>query len=867
MTTNATSDQTPQKRWAASETAVPPLNAAYPEADTPDPAAADKLENAWADPKGFWYLLNAIQNDAVGGRLMLTSFAFFLIAGAMALLMRVQLAQPESSFLSADVYNGLFTMHGSTMMYLFAVPMLEGFAILMLPFMIGNREMPFPRLGVFSYITFALGGLLFFSSYLVNTVPDAGWFAYAPLSGPEYSPGIALDYWLLALGVAEVAAIAAGIEIIIAILRLRAPGMSLARIPLYVWAMLVTGFSILFAFTPLIIGSLLLELDRKIGTQFFNAGAGGSPVLWQHLFWIFGHPEVYIQFLPATGMMAMIIPVFSRQRIQGYPFVAIAMVATGFLSFLLWVHHMFSVGLPQITLGLFSAASILIAIPTGVQIFAYIATIFNGRPVWKTPFLFAVGFLVTFVLGGITGVMVGSVPFDWQAHDSFFVVAHLHYVLIGGVVFPIFAAIYYWMPKINGKLLDERLGKWHFWLMFIGFHVSFFPQHILGLWGMPRRVYTYPPGFGWDLYNLISTIGAFMIGIGVAVFIVNFFYSARYGRHAGKNPWGASELEWSVDSPPKNYGFSVLPIVRSRHPLWSQDNLTDGPERTQNLVQDLARWPLNWRAVLVTSALDAKPEEIFRVSGPSIWPFLTAVSLVTIFGAEIFELRPVALLGIFGLVTGIVGWNWPEDAPTTTEEEEAFAQKHNIPVRPHGSRTVNRGGMWLFILILGIALTTLLLSYFYIRLETPIWPPQNLPLPTLTWVGIATLPVLLNAAVLHWALRQLRKAKQRCLRAGLAAAFLLEVSTFALLTYDFSQLTFDWRINAYGSLFWVIGGFLFLLLLIGIGMNIFVQAWAWRGIYSPERFTPVENTAVFWTAMIAFWVVTIGVLYISPYRF
>jgi cytochrome c oxidase subunit I+III len=344
-------------------------------------------------------------------------------------------------------------------------------------------------------------------------------------------------------------------------------------------------------------------------------------------------------------------------------------------------------------------------------------------------------------------------------------------------------------------------------------------------------------------------------------------YSARYGRNAGRNPWGASELEWSQDSPPKNFGYSVLPIVRSRHPLWSQESLADGPEHTKNLVQDLARWPLTWRAVLVTSALDAKPEEIFRVSGPSIWPFLTAVSLVTVFGAEIFELRPLALLGIVGLVISIVGWNWPEKTVTTTEEEEAFAQKHNIPVRPYGSRTVNRGGMWLFILILGIALTTLLLSYFYIRLENPIWPPQNLPMPTLTRVGIATLPLLLNAAALHWALRQLHKNEQSRLRAGLGVAFLLEVSTAVLLIYDFSQLTFDWSTNAYGSLFWVIGGFLLLLLLIGLGMNIFVQAWAWRGIYSPERFTPVENTAVFWTAMIAFWVVTIGVLYISPYRF
>ncbi|MFO7683240.1 MAG: cbb3-type cytochrome c oxidase subunit I [Chloroflexota bacterium] len=865
MTTESSTDKTSAQPARTRETAVPAIDAPLPLADSPPQDIADRLKETWADPSGFWNLLKAIQNDAVGGRLMITSFVFFLVAGSMALLMRLQLIQPQSTLVSPDVYNGLFTMHGSTMMYLFAVPMLEGFAIVMLPMMIGNREMPFPRLGVFSYITFALGGLLFFSSYLVSAVPTAGWFAYTPLSGPEYSPGIALDYWLLALGVAEVAAIAAGVEIIIAILRMRAPGMSLARMPLYVWAMLVTAFSILFAFTTLIVGSLLLELDRKIGTQFFNATAGGSPVLWQHLFWIFGHPEVYIQFLPATGMMAMIIPVFSRQRIQGYTFVAMAMIATGFLSFLLWVHHMFSVGLPQITLGLFSAASILIAIPTGIQIFAYIATIFSGRPVWKTPFLFAIGFLLTFVIGGITGVMVGSVPFDWQAHDSYFVVAHLHYVLIGGVVFPIFAAFYYWMPKLNGKLMNERLGRWHFWLLFIGFHVTFFPQHILGLLGMPRRVYTYPRGFGWDTYNLISTLGSFLIAAGVGIFIINFFYSRRFGQDAGPNPWGAGELEWSIESPPLNYGFSVLPIVRSRHPLWSQDNLTDGPEHLKALVQDLARWPLNWRAALITSPLDGKPQEIFQVSGPSVWPFLTAVSLVTVFGAEIFSLRPLALAGILGLIVSIVGWNWPEQAPTSTAEEDAFAEKHNLPVRPYGSRTVNRGGMWLFILILGIALTSLLFSYFFIRRENPVWPQGNLPLPTLTWVGLGAILILLNAVVLRWALKQVHQGAQARLRLGLALAFLLEAGAAALLIYDLAQVSFDWRINAYASLFWAIAAFLLLLLLIGLGMNLFVQGWAWRGIYGPERFSPVENTAVYWTAMIAFWLITVGVIYLSPH--
>lgn len=844
---------------------IPP-NIKTPIAGDPDPDIQDALEERWADPEpGIIGSLKAIQNDAVGGRIMLTAFTFFLIAGLLALLMRFQLIQPENDLVAPDTFNGLFTMHGSTMMYLFAVPMIEGMAIVMLPIMLGNREMPFPRLGVFSFFTFLLGGILFFSSYLLSSVPDAGWFAYAPLSGPEYSPGIALDYWLLALGVAEVAAIAAGIEIIIAILRMRAPGMSLGRMPLFLWAMLVTAFSILFAFTPLIVGSLLLELDRKIGTQFFNPNMGGSAVLWQHLFWIFGHPEVYIQFLPATGMMAMIIPVFSRRRIMGYPLIVVSMVATGFISFLLWVHHMFSVGLPQVTLGIFTAASIFIAIPTGVQIFAYVVTVLFGRPLWKTPYLFAIGFLFTFVLGGITGVMVGVVPFDWQVHDSYFVVAHLHYVLIGGVVFPIFAAIYYWMPKFTGKMLNEKLGKWNFWLMFIGFHVTFFPQHISGLMGMPRRVYTYPPGMGWDIFNLISTIGAVVLAAGVLVFLVNFFYSNRTGATVGRNPWGADSLEWALESPPANYGFSVLPIVHGRHPLWDQDSLTKGTERVEGIVQGLARWPIKWRAALITSITDAAPVEIFRVSGPSFWPVVCAVGLVTVFGSEIFSLRPVALLGIGVLLIGVVGWNWPQANPTSEEEEREFEEKYDIPVRPYGSRVVTLSAMWLWLLLLGIALTTFTFTYFYLRVESDMWPQGNLPRPDILWAALATPLLLLSGFTARRSVSHLRHNQQGRLRLMLGLGFLLEAGVLALFVYDLSLMPFDWSTNAYGSVFFAIAGFMILMLLIGLGTNLFTQFWTWRGIYSPTRSATVENNANYWLVMIPYWLIVVGILYGSPY--
>src|SRR5687767_1375199 len=464
----------------------------FPDAAVAPPETAETLKRVWADPPGWRGWVAAVQNDTIGVRILATAFFFFILGGFDSLVIRIQLAQPENTFIDADLYNKFFTMHGSVIMYLVILPMLEGFTILALPFLLGSREMPFPRLGVFSYFTFLFGGLLFYSSALFEVVPDTGWTAYVPLSNKTYSPGLPLDYWLLGLSVAEIGAIAAGVEIIIAILKMRAPGMTLSRMPLFAWAMLVTAFMLIFAFTTLLIGSLLLELDRKHGTQFFNPDAGGSALLWQHLFWIFGHPEVYIQFLPATGMISMIIPVFVRRPITGYTFIATAIVATGFISFGLWAHHMFTAGLPPVALSFFAVASLMIAIPSGVQIFAWITTVWAGRPVWKTPFLFAVGFLVLFVLGGITGVMTASVPFDWQVHDSYFVVAHFHYVLIGGVVFPIFAGFYYWLPKFTGKLLSERLGRLNFCLMFIGFNIAFFPMHILGLMGMPRRVYTYP---------------------------------------------------------------------------------------------------------------------------------------------------------------------------------------------------------------------------------------------------------------------------------------------------------------------------------------------------------------------------------------
>jgi cytochrome c oxidase subunit I+III len=837
----------------------------------------ERLDRIWADPKGFFGWFRALQNDALGGRIMTTAFIFFLIGGVMALLMRWQLIRPESDFMGPDTYNELFTMHGSTMMYLFAVPMLEGFAIFLLPFILGNREMPFPRLGQFSFFTFVMGGILFYSSFIFGAVPDAGWFAYTPLSGTEFSPGLPLDFWLLGLGVAEVAAIAAGVEIIIAIVRMRAPGMTLGRLPIIAWAYLITAVAILFAFTTLLIASLLLELDRKLGTQFFDPLAGGSPILWQHLFWIFGHPEVYIQFIPATGMVSMIVPVFARHRLIGHTYIVVALVATGFMSFALWVHHMFTTGLPQVAMGFFAIASIQIAIPAGIQIFAWLTTIFYGRPVWKTAFLFVIGFLITFVLGGLSGVMVGVVPFDWQVHDSYFVVAHFHYVLIGGVTFPIFAALYYWMPIFSAKLLDERLGRWHFWLFFIGFHIAFFPMHIVGLLGMPRRVYTYQMGIGWDIYNLISTIGAFIVAAGVLVFIVNVFYSLRRGENSPANPWQAHSLEWATALPAPSYGFAHLPIVHSRHPLWDQESIrpespqgeaegkTQGDAKVKSMLEDLAGWPLTWRAALTTSVVEAKPSEIFRVSGPSIWPFVTAVGLITMFAAEIFTLRILVLSGLILTVIGLIGWHWP-DRIEMTEAEAEFERKHNIPVYPNGSPIVTRWSMWLMILLIAICTGLFIFSYFFLALQHVVWPLDNIPAPPLLLPALATLAMLGAGAAMYLTKRWIaRHNSQMGLRAGLALTFLLGATAAGLLVYNLLGQNFDHTSNAYGSLYFTLLVFLVAIVVGGLAQNLFTQVWAWRGRYSRREHIAIDIGSHYWYAAVGFWLLLAGTVFLSPY--
>jgi cytochrome c oxidase subunit 1 len=606
------------------------------------------LERSWGRRPGLIGWLTEVNHTALGKRYIVTAFVFFLLGGIEAALMRLQLAVPENGMLGPDLYNEVFTMHGTTMMFLFAVPMMLGLGVYLVPLMVGTRNLAFPRLNAFSYYVYLIGGLLLYGAFFLNTGPDTGWFSYVPLAGPEYSPGKRVDVWAQMITFTEISGLAVAVNLITTIFKHRAPGMSLNRIPLFVWAMLVTSFMVVFAMPAVMLGSLMLALDRLVDTHFFNPAEGGDALLWQHLFWFFGHPEVYIIFIPATGIVSSVLAPFTRREPFGYLALVLSLVATGFIGFGLWVHHMFATGLPQLGQSFFTAASIMIAIPSGTQIFCWIATLWGGRLRMRTPLYWVLGFVVIFVAGGLTGVMLAAVPLDLQFHDTFFVVAHFHYVLIGGAVFPLLGGIAYWFPKMTGRMLSEGLGKLSFWLTFLGFNLTFFPMHQLGLEGMPRRVYTYLPETGWGTLNLLATVGAGVLALGLLVFLVNAAWSLRAGAIAGDNPWESDTLEWATSSPPPPYNFQHLPTVSDRVPLWTRH---PGQPVVTGVRGDR-------REILVTDALDAEPDHRDILPGPTLWPFLLALSVGLTFTVCIFT--PWGLpIGAVPCAIALTAWFWP----------------------------------------------------------------------------------------------------------------------------------------------------------------------------------------------------------------
>jgi len=519
-------------------------------------------------PEGLLSWVASVDHKRIGIMYLVTTFGFFCLGGLEALLMRWQLAQPRSTILTASDYDQIFTMHGVTMIFLVVMPALFGFSLYFVPLMIGANEIAFPRLNALGYWTLIFGGLMLYFSPLAGGAPDKGWFAYAPLTEKNFSLNTGMDFYVVGLLTTGIGSVATAVNLIVTIFTMRAPGMSLKRVPLFVWMVLINSFLVVLALPSLNASLVTLMIDRQLMAHFFDPSAGGQPILWQHMFWSFGHPEVYIMVLPAWGMISEVLPVFSRKPLFGYGFVAGSTVAILFLSLLVWGHHMFTVGMgPQLD-ALFGLASMMIAVPTGIKIFNWLATCWGGAIRFTTAMLFALAFIPLFTLGGITGVSFAAVPVDWQVEDTYYVVAHMHYVLFGGTAFALFAATYYWFPKMSGRMLSEGLGRWHFWLTFIGFNLTFFPQHFLGLMGMPRRVYTYPDLPGWGALNLMSSLGAAILGVSVLIFLWNLLYSVRSGEVAAANPWDAWSLEWLTASPASYHNFKLVPPIRSRRPLW-----------------------------------------------------------------------------------------------------------------------------------------------------------------------------------------------------------------------------------------------------------------------------------------------------------
>lgn len=738
----------------------------------------DDLQEVWGNPRGI-RALTIVNHTTVGLRFMVTGMVFFLIGGILAMLIRTQIAMPDQKFMNPDIYSQVTTMHGTVMMFLFAIPMLEGLAIYMIPKMIGGRDLVCPRLSALGYFCYLFGGTILTFSIVLEMAPNSGWFMYTPLSSSEYSPGLGSDFWLLGITFVEISAVSAGVELVVSILRTRTQGMALHKMPIFAWYILAMALMIVVGFPPLILGSILLELERAVGMPFFDVAGGGDPLLWQHLFWLFGHPEVYIIFLPAAGVVSTLIPVFAGRPLVGYGWVVFAITVMGFISFGLWVHHMFTVGIPQLAQAFFSAASMLVAIPTAIQVFVWLATLWVGKPRFELPMLWIVGFLVIFVCGGLTGVMLALVPFNWQVHDTHFVVAHMHYVLVGGMLFPLMAGLYYWLPLFSGRMPSETIGKWGFWLVFIGFNVTFLIMHWTGLLGMPRRIYTYDTGMGWDIFNLISSIGGFVMSAGFAVVVIDLLLHFRYGKPAKENPWRADTLEWANSLPPSPYNFVSLPKIETRHPLWDDPDL---PRTIREGKHRLAVASHGRRELWGSDPLTGKLREVIHLPGNSWWPFCAALALAVVCVSLLIRWYPLA--GIAVIVAGVflLRWSW-ENGAHPRAAPDARVQEGDPPLH---SRTLDGPGLWTMTTTMianGAFFLSFLFGWFYLWTVSPEWSmPETSPLSLFAMLAVGLL-FAGGCTAMETCVHRLRQRNDLGLRLRLLVAALLGAVASTILLW------------------------------------------------------------------------------------
>jgi cytochrome c oxidase subunit 1 len=618
---------------------------------------------AHSEPSGILSWISTVDHKRIGVMYGMTAMFFFIIGGIEALLIRIQLARPDNGFLDPDQYNRIFTMHGTTMIFLVVMPLGVAFMNLLIPLMIGARDVAFPRLNAFSYWVFLLGGLFLNLSFFTGGnifkgelgAPGTGWYGYAPLTLTRFSPDNGVDFWMLGLQILGIASIAGGLNFIVTILNMRAPGMTLFRMPVFVWMSLVTSFLIVLALPILGVALWQLTFDRIFDANFFNAAAGGTPLLWQHMFWLFGHPEVYILILPAMGIVSEVLPTFSRKPLFGYPFVVFSGIAIGFMSWGVWAHHMFTTGLGAAANSAFGISTIMIAVPTGVKIFNWLATLWGGALRLTTAMLFAIGFIAMFTIGGLTGVTHSAVPADYQQNDTYYIVAHFHQVLFGGALFGIFSGAYYWYPKFTGRLMSEGWGKVQFWLLFIGYNLTFQPMMILGILGMPRRIQSYPDGLGWNLWNQIATAGAFIIAVAVLIFIINFILSLTRGEEAGADPWDGRTLEWSIPSPPPEYNFAVVPTVHSVDDWWHK-----------KYVENAEGMPVPVPAGAAHEAHEDVDAHSIHMPSPSYFPLISAAGLPIIALGLIYQFAIIPI-GALILVAGVYGWVLEPASPPHAE--------------------------------------------------------------------------------------------------------------------------------------------------------------------------------------------------------
>ena len=803
-------------------------------------ASAARLREVWKTPTGFRYW-SAVNNSEVGAWYSLTALFFMLCAGILALLMRVQLAVPGNDFLSADTYNQFFTMHGSAMMFLFAVPMFEAISILILPALLGARDMPFPRLSAFGFWCFVVGGVFVMGSVLFGVAPSSGWFMYPPLA--IEAEGLGSDIWLLGLSFIEVASIAAAVELIVGVLKCRPPGMRINLMPLYAWYILVVGGMILFAFPPLIAGDLLFEMQRSFDWPFFDPERGGDPMLWQHLFWIFGHPEVYIIFLPSIAIAAMIVPTVAQRPIVGYSWIVLSAVGTGFLSFGLWVHHMFTTGLPSMSLGFFSAASEAVVIPTGIQLFAFVATLMVGRVTMSLPMLWIAGGLAVFVAGGLTGVMVALAPFDWQVHDSYFIVAHLHYTLFGGMIFPVIAGVYYFYPFFAKKKMSPRLGRAAFWLLFTGFNLCFLPMHLTGLLGMPRRVYTYRDDLGWDWLNLMSTVGAFVMAAGFAVFVWDLLRPKGEAEKSERNPWKAGTLEWSHDIPEEPWGARSIPYVASRYPLWDQSALVERMDAGRYYLGDAAEGK---RETLITSVIDARPIQVMRVTGPAWITIVAAAFLGGAFIFPTFHVYPPAI--VCGVLAGlcVLYWLWTSTAPVPEKERKDIGLGMSLPIYASGVESAGWWGMCITMIGDATAFASLVFGFFFYWTSDSDFPPADSLHANPVLLGAATLLLCLAWWLTLHARQRNRDGEEATARLALGGGLAASVVGAASLIASLAVPGLDPTAHVYPAVLWVLVVWCVTHVLVGLVMQGYCLVGSLAGKLTPTHDADLANVSLYW---------------------